>query len=222
MPSITEAKKLIASVAKELMADLDSAAPTVAAEIVWSYQDSGVQDLIAKRLAKDSPVASVRPLLPDIVTGYRRVHIVFASPALGRGEGDGVLIQIDGGNKVREIIDPFRMSEEKQRMLTEQEGTFLTSYSSPLARSGFGADELNERFERFVREEGVGVAFSRLRNSFGSVIGGTGPVFADFASGTCVITTRRIPTMRPPGTPDPFPGTEGTDAEEQEDDNPVF
>lgn len=222
MPSASEAKKALRDAAADLMNDLDSKAPSVPSEIVYAFQDANVQEAVARRITSGSSIENTQAMLPDILTGYRRVLISFSSPMHGRLGQDGVLIQISDSNRVVEIIDPFNFSTDKQNLLAESEGTFLTGYSAPLLRSGKGDDELTRRFEKFVQEEGISVAFSRLRQSFGSTLGGGGGVFFDFNSGTCVITTKRIPTIGKPGAPDPFPGTEGTDAEEQEDDSALY
>jgi hypothetical protein len=100
-------------------------------------------------------------VLPDPVTRYRRVYITFSTPALGDMSNDGLLVQVNESNKVVDVIDPFNFSATQRSLLEENEGTFLTNYSSPLLRSGKGDAELTARFERFVREEGIAVAFMR-------------------------------------------------------------
>jgi hypothetical protein len=155
--------------------------------------------------------------LPDIVTRYRRVYINFSTLGVAGITGDGILVQINESNKVAEIIDPFHFPDKERRRVEENEGTFLTKYSTPLLRSGGGNSDLTARFEKFVKEEGVNVAFMRMRESFGrtSSLAGADGIFADFSSGTCVITSwwQAIPGFR---------GFDAPDAEEQEDDNPLF
>jgi hypothetical protein len=162
-------------------------------------------------------VESVKSLLPDIVTRYRRVYFKFSMPGVAGLAGDGMLVQINESNKVAEIIDPFHFQAGELRRFEEHEGTFLTRYSTPLVKSGGGNSDLTARFEKFVREEGVNVAFMRMRESFGRAnsLEGVGDVFADFSSGTCVITSwwQSVPGFR---------GFDAPDAESQEDDNPFF
>ena len=226
MTAQTGERNSVKAAAARLLEDLESKTPSVPAEIVWAYQDEKVQGAIEDRLHRGEIVDSVRPMLPDIVTKYRRVLISFSSPDLPGRVTHRMLVQINQSNMVVDLIEPFTVSESSENLLAESDGVFSVGYSAPLqrGRGAVGASALTQRFEKFVNEEGIGVAFSRLRSTFGAgtsnVLGGGG--FFSFESGTCVITTKRIPTMGPPGAPDPFPGTEGVDADEQEDDTSSF
>ncbi len=216
MSTTNDFESSVREAARKLLDDLNSKTPTVSSEIVWAYQDKNVQKSIIRRLTAGGSVESVKSLLPDIVTRYRRVSVNFSMPSVAGIIGEGILVQINESNKVAEIIDPFIFSDEKnRRLIEEREGTFLTKYSTPLMRSERGNNELTARFEKFVREEGVNVAFMRMRQSFGQPFGGAGSVFANFSSGTCVITSwwQSIPGFR---------GFDAPDAEEQEDDNTLL
>lgn len=215
MPNIKDCEEAVREAARKLREDLDSKTPTVSAEIVWAYQDENVQKAILRRLVDGESVISIKSLLPDIVTRYRRVYINFSVPAVAGIIDDGILVQINESNKVIEIIDPFSFPDKMKRLVEENEGTFLTKYSTPLLRSERGDGELIARFEQFVREEGINVAFMRLNELFGQSFMREGGVFVDFVSGTCVITSfwQGIPGFR---------GFDMPDAESQEDDNPLF
>lgn len=215
MPTTKDCEESVREAARKLREDLDSKTPTVSAEIVWAYQDADVQKAIVRRLVDGGSVESIKSLLPDIVTRYRRVYVHFSMPSITGIVGDGILVQINESNKVAEIIDPFNFPENVRRLVEETDGTFLTGYSTPFLRSGSGNDALVARFEEFVREEGMNVAFMRMNELFGQSAGDVGSVFAEFTSGTCIITC----------TWESIPGFHSydlADAGEQEDDNPLF
>ena len=215
MNSKVDIEKAVNKTAKKIREDFDSKRPSVPAEIVFAYQDNKVKQAIRNRLEAGEVVESVKALLPDVVTRYRRVFIAFASPGFAGAATDGILVQVNESNQVVEVIEPFKFTETAKRLVEERDGVFSLRYSTPLQRNGVGTAQLNKRFEKFVKDEGIDIAFTRLRGTFG---GG----FYNFESGTCVITTYRIPTIRPTGSPDPFPGSEGIDADEQEDDTTSF
>lgn len=200
----------LAAYAAKLREDLNSAKPRVYAAVVWAYQDARVRDAIAARLEAGEVLISSARIVPDRALRRERVYFDFASRGMREDRKPGILVQINDGNSVVEIMDPFDVDLAEFRPARAAAVDTLPLLAARASLAGQRADRdaveaLRKRWADFIELSGLGSYFRPISGGPG------GGALGDDNDTLCGGTPTGTDVMSSPeDKEDPDQGTQGS------------